>query len=117
LPVLASVDTGLFSGAVAAALGIAVCGGAWGEISTMTRTATMLGRHVYRVHPIEQGWTVRKDGETWLRGSFTDRDEAIAEAERLARSDEPAKIVIDKGDGVIAEERLFGIDPIERLGV
>jgi Uncharacterized protein conserved in bacteria (DUF2188) len=76
----------------------------------------MLGRHVYRVHPIEQGWIVQKDGESRLRGRFTGRDEAIAEAERLACSDEPAKIVIDNGDGTIAEERLFGLDAIDELG-
>jgi Uncharacterized protein conserved in bacteria (DUF2188) len=76
----------------------------------------MLGRHVYRVHPNEQAWTVQKDGENRLRGRFQGRDEAIAEAERLAQSDEPAKVVIDNGDGTIAEERFFGSDLIDKLG-
>jgi hypothetical protein len=76
----------------------------------------MLGRHVYRVRPIEQGWGVQKDGEAELRARCTGRGEAIAEAERLARSDEPAKIVVDEGNGTIAEERLFGLDLIDELG-
>jgi len=50
----------------------------------MTRIATMLGRHVYRVRPIEQGWGVQKDGEAELRARCTGRGEAIAEAERLS---------------------------------
>ena len=82
----------------------------------MTRIATMLGRHVYRVRPIDGGWGVQKDGEAELRARFTGRGEAIAEAERLARSDEPAKIVVDEGNGTIAEERLFGLDLIDKLG-
>jgi hypothetical protein len=35
---------------------------------------------------------------------------------RLAGSDEPAKVTIDNGDGTIAKEWLFGIDPVEELG-
>ena len=76
----------------------------------------MLGRHVYRVRPIERRWAVQKEGETRLRGPFPGRDEAIAEAERLAQSDEPAKVVIDNGDGTIAAERLFGLDLVDKLG-
>jgi Uncharacterized protein conserved in bacteria (DUF2188) len=78
--------------------------------------AIMLGRHVYRVHLSEESWTVTKEGEDNPRGGFPGRDEAIAEAVRLAESDEPAKVTIDNGDGTIAEEWLFGTDPIEELG-
>ena len=76
----------------------------------------MLGRHVYRVHPTEQGWTVTKEGEDHLRDGFSGRKEAIAEAVRLAGSDKPANVTIDNGDGTIAEEWLFGTDPVEELG-
>ena len=62
----------------------------------------MLGRHVYRVHPTEQGWTVTKEGEYRPRAEFPGREEADAEAVRLAESDEPAKVMIDNGDGTIA---------------
>ena len=58
----------------------------------------MLGRHVYRVHPTEEGWIVAKEGEDQPRGEFPGREKAIAEAVRLAESDEPAKVVIDNGD-------------------
>jgi hypothetical protein len=75
----------------------------------------MLGRHVYRVHPTERGWTVTKEGEDHPRSGFPDRNEAIAEAVRLAGSDEPAKVTVDNGDGTIAEERLFGTDPVAEL--
>ena len=78
--------------------------------------ATMLGRHVYRVHPTAQGWTVTKEGEDHPRSGFPGREEAIAEAVRLAESDEPAKVTVDNGDGTIAEEWLFGSDPVAELG-
>ena len=75
----------------------------------------MLGRHVYRVHPTDQGWTVTKEGEDHPRSGFPDREKAIAEAVRLAESDEPAKVTVDNGDGTIAEEWLFGSDPVAEL--
>jgi len=46
----------------------------------------MLGRHVYRVHPAEGRWTVTKEGESRPRASFGDREEALAEARRLANT-------------------------------
>jgi hypothetical protein len=76
----------------------------------------MLGRHIYRVHRTAQSWTVTKEGENQARGEFVDREEAIAEAVRLAGSDEPAKVTIDNGGGIIAEEWLFGADLLEKLG-
>jgi hypothetical protein len=76
----------------------------------------MLGRHVYRVHSTEKGWTVTKEGEDQPRGEFFGREEAIAKAVTLAESDQPAKVVIDNGDGTIAEEWLFGADAVEELG-
>ncbi len=77
--------------------------------------ATMLGHHVYRVRPEGEDWTVIKDGEDRARANFDDREQAIAEAMRLARSDQPAKVRIDNGDGSIAEERLIGRDSSDEL--
>ncbi len=71
----------------------------------------MLGRHVYRVHPVDERWTVTKEGEAQPRAGFAGREEALAEALRLAEADEPSKVTVDNGDGVIEEERLFGADP------
>jgi hypothetical protein len=76
----------------------------------------MLGRHVYRVSPVEQGWAVIKEGEDRPRGNFTSRDEAMDEAVRLARSDQPARVTVDNGQGFILEEQLFGTDPGTALG-
>jgi hypothetical protein len=71
----------------------------------------MLGRHVYRVHPAaDAGWTITKEGESHARGEFGGRGEAIAEACRLADADKPSRVLVDDGDGVILEERLFGSD-------
>ncbi|MGE3279625.1 MAG: DUF2188 domain-containing protein [Alphaproteobacteria bacterium] len=70
----------------------------------------MLGRHVYRVYPADEKWTIAKEGESQTRGEFGGRDEAVAEACRLADADKPSRVLVDDGDGVILEERLFGAD-------
>jgi hypothetical protein len=71
----------------------------------------MLGRHVYRVSPKENGeWDVRKDGEPATRGSRASREEAAKLACDLAARDEPSKVVVEAGSGAIADERLFGAD-------
>ena len=76
----------------------------------------MLGRHVYRVHPMEARWTVTKDGESQPRASFASREEALAEAQRLADADQPSKVTLDNGDGIILEEHLFGRDLSQEIG-
>jgi hypothetical protein len=119
LPVSANVDAGFFC---SDNLPIPPTGTRWGgwlfagRFGATARKSMMLGRHVYRVHPTEQGWTVTKEGEDHPRSGFQDREQAIAEAVRLAESDEPAKVTVDNGDGTIAEEWLFGTDPVAELG-
>jgi hypothetical protein len=76
----------------------------------------MLGRHVYRVHPEDGRWTVTKEGEAERRAEFASRQEAVAEASRLADADKPSKVTVDDGDGVILEERLFGSDLSQEIG-
>ena len=75
----------------------------------------MLGRHVYRVHPVEGRWSVTKDGETQARAECGRREEAVAEACRLAETDPPSKVVVEAGDGVILDEHLFGSDLSQEL--
>jgi Uncharacterized protein conserved in bacteria (DUF2188) len=83
--------------------------------SPANEAAAMLGRHVYRVHPAEDRWTITKEGESHTRGEYGNRDEAIAEACRLADSDKPSRVLVDDGDGLILEERLFGSDLSQEL--
>jgi hypothetical protein len=75
----------------------------------------MLGRHVYRVHPSDGSWTVTKEGEGEPRGEFGQQTEAITEASRLAKSDQPSRVTVDNGDGIILEEHLFGSDLSQEL--
>ena len=56
-----------------------------------------------------------KEGEELFRGEFSRRDEAIAAAVGAAEADEPAKVMIENGDGTIANEWLFGADPVEKF--
>ena len=77
----------------------------------------MLGRHVYRITPAEGGgWTVRKDGEAQALARKDSRDEALRFACDLARRDEPSRVVIEPGDGTIAEEHKFGVDTGQPVG-
>ena len=63
----------------------------------------MLGRHVYRVHPTEQGWMVTKKEKI---------TRAVHSQARGRQSPKPfgwpvrraAKASADKGDGTIVEE-------------
>ena len=75
----------------------------------------MLGRHVYRVQPLEGRWTVTKEGERGQGAGFASRDEAMAEARRLADADQPSKVILGDGDGIILEEHLFGQDLSDEL--
>ena len=75
-----------------------------------------MGRHIYRVHPAEGRWTVTKEGESEPRTTFANRAEALAEARRLADADQPSKITLDNGDGLILEEHLLGRDLSEEIG-
>ena len=75
----------------------------------------MLGRRVYRVHHEGGRWTVAKDGETRPLGEFAAREAALAKACKLADNDQPSRVVVDDGDGVIVEERLFGSDLSEEF--
>jgi hypothetical protein len=71
----------------------------------------MLGRHVYRVAPLETGgWTVQKDGEATARGSRDTREEAVKLAWELAAADEPSRVVVEDTTGAILDERQFGVD-------
>ena len=76
----------------------------------------MLGRHVYRVHPTEGRWTVTKEGESQPRAGFASRDDALAEARRLADADQSSKVTLYNGDGIILEEHLFGRDLSQEIG-
>jgi len=77
----------------------------------------MLGRYVYRVQPAEGRWTVSKEGESRPRADFTSRAEAVTEAQRLADADQPSKVILGDGDGIIIEEYLFGQDVSEEFDV
>lgn len=71
----------------------------------------MLGRHVYRITPGDDGeWKVMKDGEAAPLARKDSRDEALRLACDLAQRDEPSRVVIEPGDGTITEATKFGAD-------
>jgi hypothetical protein len=71
----------------------------------------MLGRHVYRVSPTQAGaWSISKEGEAEARDSRETRERAVELACALAAADKPSKVIIENGDGTLADERVFGTD-------
>jgi hypothetical protein len=75
----------------------------------------MLGRHVYRVHPDNGKWAITKEGEGSSRAQCATQAEAVAAASKLADADQPSRVLVDNGDGLILEERLFGSDLSQEL--
>ena len=76
----------------------------------------LLGRHIYRVEPLESGgWSVRKDGEDAARGNRSTREEAARYAAQLAVMDQPSKVVVEDWGGAIVAERWFGDDAASEL--
>jgi hypothetical protein len=94
----------------------AISGQVLSEKPTALARGNMLGRHVYRVHPTEERWIVTKEGESEPRASFASREQALAEARRLADADQPSKVTLDNGDGIILDEQLFGRDLSQEIG-
>ena len=88
----------------------------------------MLGRHVYRVAALSDGsWTVEREGNadrvapkgsekgpprqaTAVRSVYEDKAAAVAAAVARATADLPSKVVIEKSNGALDTERLFGTD-------
>src|SRR5437764_3583458 len=91
-PGSANADPGLFFCARNAALGRRVAGSG---INGCKARTTLLGRHVYRVHPEAGTWIVAKEGEAEARSEFGSRETAIAEACRLAEADQPSRVTVD----------------------
>ena len=56
-----------------------------------------------------------KEGEDKQRAGFDSREQAVAEARRLANAEQPSKVVVGDGDGIILEEKLFGQDLSDEL--
>ena len=76
----------------------------------------LLGRHVYRVEPLESGgWSVHKDGEETARAHRSARDEAARYAAELAIADQPSKVIVADWGGTIVAERWFGDDAASEL--
>jgi len=73
----------------------------------------MLGRHVYRVKPVAEAWSVAKEGETKPRGTRPSRGAAVAFACDLALADQPSRVVVEERNGTLADERSFGSDASE----
>jgi O-acetyl-ADP-ribose deacetylase (regulator of RNase III) len=57
-----------------------------------------------------------RKGEDYAHAGCSERQQAIAEASRLAEADEPAKVMIDASDETMAEEWLFGAGPVDSFG-
>jgi len=72
----------------------------------------MARRKVYHVVPQgESGWAVKKEGAQRASGLYGRKDEAVAEAKRLAKASNLGQIKIHGKDGKFQTEHTYGADP------
>lgn len=67
-----------------------------------------MARTVYRIVPTGQGWQLRRN-ETALK-RYDDRDDAILEADRLARANQPSQVLIHDDRAQLQLHRDYGHD-------
>lgn len=67
-------------------------------------------RVTYHVTPFGEGWKVAAEGEE-LEVVRDNKDDAISEAKRLAKSNDLGQVIVHKQDGTIEEEFTYGDDP------
>lgn len=72
-------------------------------------------RETYHVTPFGNGWKVAAEGQD-LDIVRDNKDDAVEEAKRLAKSAELGQVVVHGQDGQIQEEFTYGEDPRETPG-
>ena len=69
-----------------------------------------MARRTFHVSPFGEGWKVAAEGED-LEVVRDNKDDAVAEAKRLAQEGELGQVIVHKQDGTIQEEFTYGDDP------
>jgi hypothetical protein len=70
----------------------------------------MATRQTYHVTPFGSGWKVAAEGED-LDVVRDNKDDALAEAKRLAKEAQLGQVIVHGQDGTIQEEFTYGDDP------
>lgn len=73
-----------------------------------------MARNQYHVVPAGDGWKVEQ-GRNVL-GSYSTKNEAIAEGRNAAHANEPSQLVVHTGDGRIETEYTYQNDPYPPAG-
>ena len=74
-----------------------------------------MSRLTYHVSPFGNGWKVAAEHEE-LDVVRDNKDDAVDEARRLAKSAELGQVIVHKQDGTIEEEFTYGDDPRDTPG-
>lgn len=68
-------------------------------------------RNVFHVTPNANGWEVKREGSDQTEVLVDNKDNAVSHARELARSQEPAQVIVHTGDGRFETEYTYGDDP------
>jgi Uncharacterized protein conserved in bacteria (DUF2188) len=70
-------------------------------------SATRLVLHVV----FHDGWMIKEEGQTLMRGTFETKEEAVTKAKALAQAAPLGQVIIHKQDHTIETEHTYGDDP------
>ena len=76
----------------------------------------MRPRTKYHVTKHDQGWQVKREKAERASAVLDSKQEALARARELAKSQPLAQVIIHGQDGVIQTEHTYGSDPFPPLG-
>jgi hypothetical protein len=73
-------------------------------------------RSVIHVVPNDEGWGVKRQGAGRASSNHETKQEAVDEARRIAKQEQPSQVKIHRGDGEIQTEHTYGNDPEKYKG-
>lgn len=68
-------------------------------------------RTVYHVTPYVNGWQVKPEGDNRRELLVDNKDNAVAQAKEMAKSEALGQVIVHKRDGTIEQEFTYGDDP------
>ena len=68
-------------------------------------------RNVFHVTPNANGWEVKRQGSDQTEFLVDNKDNAVSHARELAKSQEPAQVIVHTRDGKFETEFTYGDDP------
>ena len=76
----------------------------------------MAKRRIFYVSPQKNGWAIKREGAQRPTRVFPKKANAIEEAKKIAKTQTPSQLKIQKQDGTFQTEYTYGKDPYPPKG-